>query len=202
MKLYWAPKTRASRAVWMLEEAGVDYELEAVDIRGDTPRSPEFLAASPMGKVPALVDGDVAMAESAAICIYVADRYAMGRLAPAADAADRGRYLYWCLYTPAVIEPAMAEKFSGADSNRLSHGWGDFDTMIETLEKGLNQGPWILGNQFTAADVMLGSSVVFMRLFGILPESTALSSYADRCLARAGYTAAMALEEDETPSTE
>ncbi len=196
MKLFWAPKTRAARAVWMLEEAGVEYELETVDIRGGSRHSEEFLAASPMGKVPALVDEEVAMAESAAICIYVADRYAPGRLAPPPDAADRGKFLYWCLYTPAVIEPAMAEKFSGADSNRQSHGWGDYDTMIETLEKGLDDGPWILGNKFSAADVMLGSSVVFMRLFGILPDSPTLSSYADRCLARPGYLAAMALEAD------
>ena len=196
MKLYWAPKTRASRTVWMLEETGVAYDLETVDIRSETPHSDAFLAASPMGKVPALVDGEVAMSESAAICIYVADRYAPGRLAPANDAADRGKFLYWTMYTPAVIEPAMAEKFSGSDSNRHSHGWGDFDTMISTLEQGLDNGPWILGDDFTAADVMLGSSVVFMRLFGILPESPALSGYADRCLARPGYQAAMALEAD------
>ena len=98
MKLYWAPQTRSSRAVWMLEEAGVDYEVEVVDIRApDRQDSDEFLAASPMGKVPALVDGDVRMAESAAICLYVADRYSSGNLAPAIDAgrvdqiADRGR---------------------------------------------------------------------------------------------------------------
>ena len=107
MKLYWAPQTRASRAVWMLEEAGVDYSIESVHIR-DPERvdSEEFRAASPMGKVPALADGDALMAESAAICIYVADRYAPGRLAPLLDDAQRGKFLYWTLYTPAVIEPA------------------------------------------------------------------------------------------------
>ena len=195
MKLYWAPKTRASRAVWLLEEAGVDYEIEVVDIRADPRRdSQEFLRASPMGKVPALVDGDVSVAESAAICIYVADRYAPGRLAPALDAAQRGKYLYWMMYTPAVIEPAMAEKFSGADSNRTSHGWGDYDTMIRTLEAGLSGHEWVLGAEFTAADVMVGSSVVFMQLFGILPESDVLSDYAARCLARPAYQAALQRE--------
>jgi glutathione S-transferase len=86
MKLYWSPRTRSSRAIWMLEEAGVDYELERIDIQ-DPQRSdpPEFREASPMGKVPALVDGDVKMSESAAICLYVADRYAAGGLAPALD---------------------------------------------------------------------------------------------------------------------
>lgn len=195
MKLYWAPQTRASRAVWLLEEAGVDYEVEIVDIRAKPRKdSPGFLEASPMGKVPALVDGDVSVAESSAIGIYIADRYAQGRLAPALDDALRGKYLYWMLYTPAVIEPAMAEKFSGAESNRQSHGWGDYDAMITTLEAGLAGHDWILGENFSAADVMVGSSVVFMRLFDILPESKRLSEYADRCLARPAYVAALERE--------
>ncbi len=95
MKLYWSPKTRAVRAIWMLEETGVDYELEQIDIRSPNRRdSAEFRSASPMGKVPALVDGDVRMSESAAICLYLADRYAPGRLAPAVDVARRGKFLY------------------------------------------------------------------------------------------------------------
>ncbi|MEM8817861.1 MAG: glutathione S-transferase family protein [Pseudomonadota bacterium] len=195
--LYWAPKTRASRALWMLEETGTDYSIELVDIRAeDRKDSALFRAASPMGKVPALVDGDVQLAESAAICLYLADRYSLGELAPALDDPRRGRYLYWSMFTPAVAEPAMAEKFSGAESNRVSHGWGDFGSMLETLEQGLSKGPWILGERFSAADVMLGSSVVFMRLFGILPESVALADYADRCLARPAYRSAMAKETD------
>ena len=113
MRLFWCPKTRAARAVWMLEELGQPYERVLVDIRDDSAaRDPGFAAASPMGKVPALQDGDVRLAESAAICLYTADRYAAGRLAPAVDHADRGRFLYWTFYTPAVIEPAMSEKFS------------------------------------------------------------------------------------------
>lgn len=197
MKLYWAPKTRASRILWLLEEVGEPYEVETVDIRAEPRKDdPAFLEASPMGKVPAIVDGDIAVAESAAITLYVADRYAPGRLAPALDDPLRGRYLYWTMYTPAVVEPAMGEKFSGADSNRLSHGWGDYDTMIRTMETGLDGHHWILGNEFSAADVMLGSSVVFMRLFGILPESKTLSDYADRCLARPAYQAALQREGD------
>jgi glutathione S-transferase len=192
MKLYWAPKTRASRALWMLEEVGVDYEVETVDIR-DSGRddSPEFRSASPLGKVPALVDGDVRVAESAAICLYLADRYASGRLAPGIDDPARGEFLFWTMYTPAVIEPAMAEKFSGAASNRLSHGWGDFDTMIGALEQGLAGRRWILGDTFTAADVMLGSSVIFMRVFKVLPDSPELLAYADRCLEREACQKAM-----------
>ena len=183
MKLYWAPQTRAQRGIWMLEEAGVDYEMERVEL-GSPALPGEFLEASPMGKVPALVDGDVHMAESAAICLYVADRYAPGRLAPAPDDAVRGKFLYWLMYTPAVVEPAMSEKFHRVESNRRRSGWGTFDLMLETWDAALDDRDWILGEEFTAADVMLGSSAVFLRLFDMLPQTRNIGAYADRCLAR------------------
>ena len=195
MRLYWAPQTRSARALWMLEELGVDYERVLVDIRDPNRQDPdEFRRASPMGKVPALVDGDVAMSESAAICLYLADRYAPGNLAPAMDDPMRGAFLYWLLYTPAVIEPAMSEKFNGVEPARQRSGWGDFDLMIETLEKGIGDNTWILGERFTAADVMLGSSAVFLRAFEMLPESDGLHAYADRCLARPAYTKVMEMQ--------
>lgn len=195
MKLYWAPQTRSSRAVWMLEEAGVDYEVETVDIRAaDRQDSGEFRTASPMGKVPALVDGDVSMSESAAICLYVADRYSAGTLAPAPDDSDRGKFLYWLMFTPAVVEPAMSEKFNNIEPNPGRSGWGSFDLMVQTLEQGLTGNDWLVGNAFSAADVMVGSSVVFMRMFDMLPDSPVLGEYADRCLERPAYQRALALE--------
>jgi glutathione S-transferase len=98
------------------------------------------------------------------------------------------------MYTPAVIEPAMSEKFNGVESNRGRSGWGDFELMIETLESGLNKRTWILGRKFTAADVMVGSSAVFMRMFDMLPESTTISTYANRCLERPAYQKALSIE--------
>ena len=199
MKLYWSPQTRSTRALWMLEEAGIEYELERVDIQNpDRGNTPEFLEASPMGKVPALVDGGIKMSESAAICLYVADRYAQGTLAPAIDDDNRGKFLYWLMYTPAVIEPAMSEKFNGVDTNRYRSGWGDFELMLETLEQGIGDKTWILGETFTAADVMLGSSVVFMRMFDMLPDSAVLGAYADRCLARPAYQKALQINESSS----
>jgi len=188
MKLFWAPQTRSTRAFWLLEEAGIDYDTELVDIRSTERKdSDEFLAASPMGKVPAIVDGDVAMAESAAICLYVADKYGAGTLAPAVNDSRRGKYLYWTLYTPAVVEPAMAEKFSKVEPNRGRNGWGDFELMIQVFDTALEGREWILGEQFTAADVMLGSSAVFMRMFEMLPDTRNISDYADRCMARTAF---------------
>jgi glutathione S-transferase len=135
------------------------------------------------------------MAESAAICLYVADRYCAGSLAPPVDDPTRGKFLYWLMYTPAVIEPAMSEKFNGIEPARQRSGWGDFDLMIETLEKGIGDNTWILGEQFTAADIMLGSSTVFLRAFDMLPESPILAAYADRCLARPAYQKVLELQE-------
>lgn len=202
MKLYWAPQTRSTRALWMLEETGVSYERELVDIQDPERRNAaEFIDASPMGKVPALVDGETRMSESAAICLYLADRYSMGALAPAIDDPARGKFLYWLMYTPAVIEPAMSEKFHGLQTNRHRSGWGDFALMIDTLEKGIEGKDWILGTAFTAADVMLGSSVVFMRMFDMLPASDALSDYADRCLSRPAYQRSLELNEQPASGT-
>lgn len=195
IKLYWAPQTRSARTVWMLEEAGVDYDIEVVDIRNPARQdSAEFRAASPMRKVPALVDGNVQMAESAAICLYVADRYSSGKLAPAIDDPQRGAFLYWLMYTPAVVEPTMSEKINKIQPNRGRNGWGDFNSMIATLSDGLGQGPWILGEQFTAADVMLGSSVHFLQLFNMLGDAPSLLEYVNRCRQRPAFKAMQARE--------
>ena len=88
----------------------------------------------------------------------------------------------------------MAERFNGWEVNRHTSGWGDFDLMLETLENGLSKGTWLLGDQFSAADTLVGSSVYFMKLFGILPDSTVLEAYADRCLSRPAYQRALARE--------
>jgi glutathione S-transferase len=199
--LFWCPRTRASRILWLLEELQQPFEVRLIDIRKpEAKEDPDFVDASPMGKVPAIMDraagGVVRVADSAAIGLYLADRYPDAGLAPAIDDPRRGTYLYWMTYTPGVIEPAMAEKFNNWQVSRATCGWGNFPTMIEVLENGLADGPWLLGEQFSAADVLVGSSVYFMKLFGILPESRVLAEYADRCLARPGYQKALARDSE------
>jgi len=199
--LFWCPRTRASRILWLLEELGEPFELREIDIRDPDSRSdPDFQLASPMGKVPAIMDtapaGVVRIADSAAIGLYLADRYPDAGLAPALNDVRRGSYLYWMIYTPGVIEPAMSEKFGGWQVDRASCGWGNFDTMIEVLERGLDPGPWLLGKQFSAADVLVGSSVYFMKQFGVLPENRVLADYAERCLARPAFARALARESE------
>jgi glutathione S-transferase len=185
IKLYWCPKTRATRALWLLEEAGVPFERVRIDIRDAQAKAdPEFRAASPLGKVPALVDGAVKISDSGAICAYIADAYPQAGLAPPIGDPQRGRYLQWLMFTNSNIEPAMMEKFSGLTANRTAHGWGDYASVLESLRDGLRPGPWILGERFCAADVMLGSAVYFLDMFKILGDEPVLKAYMERCVAR------------------
>lgn len=195
MKFYWCAQTRASRIAWMLEEIGVEYERVVIDVRDPKAKSdPEFRRASPMGKVPAIADGEAVMSDSAAIAMYLADRYALGKLSPQLDDPQRAAYLYWMIFTPGVLEPAMAEKAGGWDTNPGQHGWGDWPSMIQTLEQRLTGRDWLLDFGFSAADVVVGSSCVFLRMFKMLPASPVLEAYADRCLARPAYQRALAMD--------
>lgn len=196
LTLYWWPRTRAFRVVWMLEELGADYELRPLDIDSETARNdPAFRAVSPLGKVPALADGEARVADSAAICLYLADRFPASGLAPASDDPARGGYLWWMFFAPSVMEPCMAEKFNGWTANHRAHGWGDFDSMLAALEQGVVPGPWLLGDRFGAADVMVGSSAWYMRQFGLLPTGGPIEAYIERCIARPTWRRAEAREQ-------
>jgi glutathione S-transferase len=195
MKLYWCPRTRAFRAAWMVEEIGRPYERVTIDVRDQAARAdPEFRAASPMGKVPALVDGAAKLWDSGAICLYLADAYPEAGLGvPVGDPA-RGAFLQWTMYNNAVIEPAIGEKAGNRPVNTLQNGHGSFDLMIATLAGGLTIGPWILGARFTAPDVLLGTAVHYMEMFKLLPENAVLHAYAERCRARPAFQRAAAFE--------
>ena len=195
MKLYWCPQTRAMRAVWLLEEAGVPYERVHVNIRDPQAKAnAAFRAASPMGKVPALEDGSTRLWDSGAICAYVADQYPASGLAPAIGHPQRGAYLQWLMFTNACLEPAMGEKVGGAPANPTRNGWGSWDLTLGTLRNGLERGPWILGERFSAADILVGASCYFMRKFKMLEDEPAIFAYADRCAARPAFKRAQALE--------
>jgi glutathione S-transferase len=197
IKLFWCPQTRSSRAMWMLEEMAVEYQRVHIDIRAQGGRDDaDFQAASPMNKVPALKDGDTCISDSSTICLYLADRYPDRGLAPNIEHPDRGRYLYWMTFTPGVIEPCMAEKAGDWPTNPTRNGWGNFDMMVKTLAGGLSEGPWLLGERFSAADVMVGSSVCFMQQFGLLSGNDILDDYAGRCLARPAYQRALAADQE------
>ena len=195
MKLYWCPRTRAFRALWMLEELGVPFERVLIDIRDPVARAnPAFRASSPMGKVPALEDGGTRLWDSGAICLYLADQYPAAGLAPAIGAPDRGAYLQWAMCANSVVEPAMAEKFSASPVSAAAHGWGSFDLMMDLLRKGLADGPFILGERFTAADVTLATACQFLLQFKLVSDDPLLEGYVARCSVRPAYQRAEAVD--------
>src|SRR5690606_24223531 len=125
------------------EETGREYELVPLDIDDEAARNdPAFRAVSPLGKLPALEHEGVGFADSTAIALYLADRFPEAGLAPAIEDPQRGPYLWWMVFTAAVIEPATVERIEGWKPNHRRNGWGDFDSMIAALERGLEQGPW------------------------------------------------------------
>jgi len=196
MRLYWARNTRAFRIAWLLEESGLPYERRVIDIRDESSRAdPEFRATSPMGKVPALEDGPARLWDSGAICIYIADRYPETGLGPPIGHADRARFLQWVTYTNSVVEPAMGERFSKLEAKPSSYGWGSFDLMLATLKAGVAAAdPWILGEKFSAADVLLGVSSLYLRRFGLVGPDPVLDQYAERCQARPAWQRAQAFD--------
>jgi glutathione S-transferase len=195
MRLYWARNTRAFRIAWLLEESGIPYERRTIDIKDEASRADaEFRAASPMGKVPALEDGPARLSDSGAICIYIADRYPESGLGPPVGHADRARFLQWVTYTNSVVEPAMGERFAKLDPRPSSYGWGSFDLMLETLKAGLVPGQWILGEKFSAADVLLGVSSFYLRRFGLVGPDATLDEYSARCQARPAWQRAQAFD--------
>ena len=132
--LHHHPYTRAANVVWMLEEVGAPYQLRFVDFMKGAHKSPELLALNPMGKLPTLVDGDMVVTESAAIGLYLADRYAPGKLAPALNDPARGTYLRWALFAPSVIEPGTMAKTQGWDFKPSQAGWGTHEAMLSASQ--------------------------------------------------------------------
>jgi glutathione S-transferase len=183
--LYHHPLTRAANVVWMLEELAVPHELRFVDLLAGEHKTSELLALNPMGKLPILTDGAAVVTESAAIGLYLADRYAPGVLAPLPDDPARGTYLRWSLFAPSVIEPGLLAKVQGWAFKEASAGWGSHATMIAAMESALATGPWLLGEKFSMADIIFGGTLRYMLVFGMLEPRPLFRAYADRLGARA-----------------
>jgi glutathione S-transferase len=182
--LYYHPFSRASGTVWTLEEIGQPYELAFVDIMKGAQKAPPVIDLNPMGKIPVLVDGDVVVTESAAIALYLADRYASGRLAPPIDDKRRGAYFRWSLFAPSVLEPGSLAKAAKWEFKPSQAGWGDYDAMLKTMEHALAGGDYLLGDMFSIADVIFGGSLRYMMRFKMLAPTPAFTAYVDRISAR------------------
>ena len=188
MQLYWCPRTRSATALWLMEETGKPYERVLIDISTGAQKQADYLAINPMGKVPALRDGEVTLAENAAICAYVAERYPDAKLSPPPGDPLRAKFLYWLFFLPGCIEPAMVQLSTKFEINPVAAGWGEAQRPFDVLDAALSKGPWLLGENFSAADVAMGSMLNFaVRMFKIVPQRPSFDAYIDRCVARPAF---------------
>ncbi len=178
--LHHHPYSRAANVIWMLEEVGCPYELSFVDLMAGAHKSAALTALNPMGKIPTLTDGDVVVSESAAIGLYLADRYAASRLAPALDDPRRGTYLRWSLFAPSVIEPACMAKTQGWTYKASNAGWGSYEDMLVSVHYAIEGRAFLLGDTFSMADVIFGGTLRFMTMFKLVEATPTLSAYLGR----------------------
>ncbi len=196
LKLYWAPRSRSFRILWLLEEIGAPYERVLVDIHAGKQATAEYKAINPMMKVPALADGEARVAESGAICAYLSDKFPEAGLAPQFDDPRRGRYLQWLFFSSGGIEPAITQTFGKFEMPSGQAGWGNAQRVWAVLEDAVHPGPWLLGDTFTAADVLIGSDLHFVvNQFKILEGRPAIDAYIARCADRPAYKRALKLDE-------
>ena len=202
LKIYGFPRTRAMRATWTAEEAGVDYELVKVDMTVGAHRQAPFIDINPAGKVPALVDGALILTESAAICTYIGERGTCPNLVPAPLTQERALYDQWCFFTMAELEQPlwtltkhqmMLPKAKRVPAIEETARW-EFGAAADLLTRGLGDKPYILGDTFTVADVLIGLTLGWARLHKLLEGRAPLESYRKRLTARPAFAGAIARE--------
>jgi glutathione S-transferase len=164
-KLYYYPGNANLAPHMLLEEIGAPYELELVDRNQNAHHSPEYLRLNPSGRIPVLIDGDLVLFETAAICLHLADRHPDANLAPAFGTPERATFYKWLMYLATTLQP---ELLTYVYPHRLTgevalaeivrkHAEGRISGMLDVLEAQLVQsdGPWLLGARYTAVDPYL-----------------------------------------------
>jgi glutathione S-transferase len=198
LTLYHAAPSRSSITRWMLEELGEPYDIHLLSLAKGENRAPDYLAVNPMGKVPALKHGDVVITEAAAICAYLADEFPKARLNIPTGDPRRGVYLKWMFFGPSCIEPAMMDRAfpRKEEARRGALGYGDFDTTMDVVAKAVSAGTYLMGEQFTAADVVIGSGLRFGMMFKLLPERGEFTQYVARLATRPALQRADAADKE------
>src|SRR5688500_5923049 len=195
--LYHAAPSRSSIVHWMLEELGQPYDLHLVSFKKGENLKPDYLAVNPMGKVPALKHGDTIVTEAAAICTYLADAFPQAKLNVPIGDPRRGVYLKWLFFGPGCVEPAMTDKaFPRAEQPRPGTlGYGDYNLVMDVLAKGLTSGAFLMGEQFTAADVVIGSTLRWGMMFDLVPKRAEFVDYVVRLTERPALKRASELDQ-------
>ena len=193
---YTNPQSRGRMVRWMLEEVGQPYRTEVLDY-GTTMKAPAYLAINPMGKVPALAHGDAVVTECAAICAYLADAFPQAKLAPPPGDRLRAPYYRWMFFAAGPIEAAVSNKALGLvvpQERERMMGYGTVDRALATLEDAVSQGQYLVGDNFSAADLYVGSHLAFGMMFGTIDKRPAFQQYVQRLTARPAFMRAQELD--------
>ncbi|RKH72511.1 glutathione S-transferase family protein [Corallococcus aberystwythensis] len=165
MKLYFAPRTRAVRPRWLLEELGVPYELVRVDLARQEDTAPAYLAVHPLGELPALVDGEVTLLDSLSSCLHLGDRFPEKPFAPPVGSAERGPYYKWMVFAETTLDSVVMEFYRDAQAPAerepsdaaVEKHRARLTAVLDVIQRGLGGREFLVGETFTAADVVMAS---------------------------------------------
>ncbi len=200
LKLYYAPRTRSTRPRWVLEELGVPYEIERINMAAGDHKKPEYMAIQPLGAVPAFKDGDQPIFESAAICMHLADKFPDKGLAPAPGTPARAEYYQWIFFGMATMEPVVTTVFQHQvmlppekrDPNALDAAKVRYQTILNVISKALSGKQFIAGGKFSVADVVIGSILQWSKAMGLLNDNPDLVAYVKTLTERPAFKRAIA----------
>ncbi|PZQ47768.1 MAG: glutathione S-transferase [Rhodovulum sulfidophilum] len=196
--LYFAPRSRASRALWLLEELGVPYELRVLDLTRADQKTDELLALNPMGKVPIVTLDGHPIWETTAITAHLCDVFPEAGLAPKIGTPARADYYRWLSFGTGVMEPAFMDLVKKHEVNTRQAGWGDFASVKRAIAAGLEKGPWLLGDRFTGADLVTGGTLDFFTMWAAdqFADIPGLDAYLKRLRARPALRKAREIDQE------
>jgi glutathione S-transferase len=195
--LFHSPQSRSAGALILLEELAADYELHVLNLKKGEQRRADYLAINPMGKVPAIVHDGALVTEQGAVYAYLADMYPEAGITPAMGDPLRGPYLRWLFYYGSSFEPALIDKSLKREPAPASTSpYGDYETMLKTLTDQLATGPFLLGERFTAADVLWGTALRWTTMFKLVPETPVVTGYIARVTSRPAVARAAKIDAD------
>ena len=194
---FHSPQSRSAGVLILLEELGADYALQPIDFSKNQQRGDAYLAINPMGKVPSIVHDGAIVTEQGAVYTYLADLYREAGLAPGLDDPLRGPYLRWMFFYGSSFEPALIDKSLKREPAAVTTSpYGTYDTMLKTLFDQLGDGPYLLGERFTAADVLWAMALRWTTQFKLVPETPAVKAYIERVTSRPAAQRAVKIDAD------
>jgi len=183
--LYHCPHSRSTSVITLLEELKAPYQLHVMNMKKGENREAAYLSVNPMGKVPAIRHDDAIVTEQVAIYPYLADLFPEAKLAPPIGDPQRGPYLRWMAFYGSCFEPALVDRWLKREvEDKKTTGYGNFDDVFNTLVGQLSKGPYMLGEQFTALDVLWGGALGWMTAFDLLPKRQEITDYVARVQSR------------------